>query len=122
MLFQRLYFNQKGVIGIDETFVGKRITQLRLQKGLSEYKLSLELGHSKNYIHSIASGKSLPSMYEFLYLCDYFGITPQEFFDESIEQPVLLQQVISDAKDLNDEDLQLIADLTHRLKNHKYRA
>lgn len=105
------------MISIDEKFISKRVTQIRLQKGISEYKLSLELGHSKSYIHSIASGKSLPSMYEFLYLCDYFGITPQEFFDESIEQPVLLQQVISDAKDLNDEDLQLIADLTQRLRN-----
>ena len=41
-------------------FVRERITQLRMQKGVSEYKMSYDLGHSRGYINNISSGKSLP--------------------------------------------------------------
>lgn len=47
---------------MDTTFIRDRITELRLQKGASEYKMSMDLGHSKSYIQSISSGKSLPSL------------------------------------------------------------
>ena len=41
---------------IDEKFIRKRITKLRMQKDVSEYKMSLDMGHSGSYINSIASG------------------------------------------------------------------
>lgn len=69
-------------------FVRERITQLRLQKGVSEYKMSYDLGHSRGYINNISSGKSLPSMVEFFAICEYFGISPIEFFEGNIEDPV----------------------------------
>ena len=53
---------------MDELFVRNRITELRTKKGVSEYKMSMELGHSKTYIQSISSGRSLPSFSEFLYI------------------------------------------------------
>ena len=46
-------------------FVRERITKLRLQKGVSEYKMSYDLGHSCGYINNISSGKVLPSLTEF---------------------------------------------------------
>lgn len=55
---------------MDEKFIRDRITELRLQKDVPERKMSIELGHSTSYIHSIASGRALPSMPEFLYICD----------------------------------------------------
>ena len=70
-----------------EEFVRNRITQLRLQKGVSEYQMSYDLGHSRGYVYNISSGKSLPSMSEFFYICDYFGITPSEFFDTKHANP-----------------------------------
>ena len=76
---------------IDEKFIRKRITKLRMQKDVSEYKMSLDMGHSGSYINSIASGKAMPSMGEFLYMCEYFGITPAEFFDENIPAPLQLR-------------------------------
>ena len=39
-------------------FIRNRITELRVKKGVSEYQLSYDLGHSKNYIHNIVTGKS----------------------------------------------------------------
>ena len=57
-------------------FIRNRITELRVKKGVSEYQLSYDLGHSKNYIHNIVTGYSQPSVKELLYLIDTLGITP----------------------------------------------
>ena len=101
---------------MDETFIRKRISALRLKKGVSEYKMSIDMGHSKGYIQSITSGRSLPPLSEFLYMCEYFGITPCEFFDDELENPALLQQAIDGLKTLNDEDLALILGNIRRLQ------
>ena len=55
---------------MNEQFIRDRISILRTKKGISEYKMSLDMGHSKSYIQSISSGKALPSMSEFLYICE----------------------------------------------------
>ena len=65
---------------MEESFVGKRVTELRIKKNISEYQLSYDLGQSKGYIQSISSGRALPSMKMFLNICDYFQITSSEFF------------------------------------------
>lgn len=66
---------------MDTQFVRDRITQLRLKKGVSEYQMSYDLGHSRSYVYNISSGKSLPPIAEFLQICNYFDITPSQFFD-----------------------------------------
>jgi transcriptional regulator with XRE-family HTH domain len=99
-----------------EEFLRSRITQLRLNKGLSEYQLSYNLGHSRGYINNISSGKSLPSMSEFFSICEYFQITPIEFFDTKHENPELLTKTIEEIQSLDDEDLLLILTLIQRIK------
>lgn len=99
---------------MDTQFVRDRITQLRLKKGVSEYQMSYDLGHSRSYVYNISSGKSLPPMAEFLQICNYFDITPSQFFDESEENPALLQTAIEELRKLNDDDLMLIIG-KHRL-------
>lgn len=98
-------------------FVRKRITELRLSRGLSEYQLSYDLGHSRGYIFNISSGKSMPSLNELIYICDYFGITPEEFFATDQAQPELVHKAIEVIKTLNDEDLLLVLTLLNRLKH-----
>lgn len=72
----------------DEKFA-KRLTQLRLAKGVSAREMSLALGQSNSYINRIENGKSLPSMTVFFYICEYLGVTPQQFFSYDIEDPVV---------------------------------
>ena len=43
--------------------------------------MSLSLGQSESYINKIENRRTLPSFTGFLYICDYFGITPEEFFN-----------------------------------------
>ena len=95
--------------------VRERITQLRLQKGVSEYKMSYELGHCKGYINNISSGKALPSLSEFFAICDYFGITPLEFFDTDIKNPAQSSIIKQKLEKLAPEDFSLIAELIDRL-------
>ena len=54
--------------------------RIAVKKGVSEYQLSYDLGHSKNYIHNIVTGYSQPSVKELLYLIDTLGITPPFVF------------------------------------------
>ena len=100
---------------MDTKFIRDRISQLRLQKGVSEYQMSYDLGHSRSYIYNISSGKSLPPMAEFLQICEYFDITPSQFFDDSLDNPALLQTAIEELRKLNDDDLMLIMGNIRRL-------
>ena len=96
-------------------FVRERITQLRMQKGISEYKMSYDLGHSRGYINNISSGKSLPSMAEFFAICEYFGITAIEFFNGAVQNPKLLQKTLRGLENLCEEDLLLVQKVIDRL-------
>lgn len=99
-------------------FVRERITQLRLQKGVSEYKMSYDLGHSRGYINNISSGKSMPSMIEFFAICEYFEITPVEFFNQNVSNPKLMKQTMLDLEKLSEDDLELIhLNIKRLLKN-----
>ena len=98
-----------------EQFVRNRITQLRLQKGVSEYQMSYDLGRSRGYINNISSGKSLPSMSEFLSICEYFNISPTNFFDNSQENPALITKLLNKVKLLSPDDQILVMELVDRL-------
>lgn len=102
---------------MDESFIRQRITQLRIQKNVSEYKMSMDLGHSKGYIQSISSGRALPSMSEFLTICDYFGITPLEFFDTNENEIIMLKELNHEVSDLNKDDIALLIQIAKRLND-----
>ncbi len=97
-----------------ENYVRHRITQLRLQKGVSEYQMSYDLGHSKSYINNITSKKAMPSMTEFFAICDYFKITPIQFFDDGQENPILNDEVKNELAKLDNNDMQLILKILNR--------
>ena len=97
-----------------ETIVRDRITQLRLKKGVSEYQMSYDLGHSRGYMNIISSGKALPSMSEIFAICEYFSITPEEFFNERLQDPIMYKQVLSSLEQLTTEDLLLVFKLIQR--------
>lgn len=100
---------------VDPKFVRERITQLRLEKNVSEYQMSYDLGHSRSYVYNISSGRSLPPMAEFLQICDYFNITPAQFFDTSTQNSALLETTITELKKLNNDDIMLILGNIRRL-------
>lgn len=89
----------------DPRFVQERITELRLARDVSEYRLSKDLGFSKGYIQSISSGKTFPSIAALYEICDYFKITPREFFDDdSVPDSELVHNLILEIRSLPAEE------------------
>ncbi|MDO4973023.1 MAG: helix-turn-helix transcriptional regulator [Eubacteriales bacterium] len=101
---------------MEDSFVRDRITQLRMKKGVSEYQMSYDLGHSRGYLYNISSGKALPPMKEFFAICEYLGVTPQEFFDEGNKRPELIQKAVEGMRGLDDKDMLLLLELIQRLQ------
>lgn len=101
---------------MNEDYIRKRITELRIQKGISEYRMSIDLGHSKSYVQSISSGRALPSMSEFLIICEYFGITPIEFFNSEKKELLKIKELHNEAEGLEPCDLDLLISLAKRLR------
>lgn len=102
----------------NKEFIKNRITELRIKADVSEYQMSLELGQSHSYIQGISSGKAMPSMTGFLNICEYFNITPLDFFDTNIYSSELLNEVIRITKYLSEEDLALMLDIAQRLSKN----
>lgn len=101
---------------MNEDFIRNRITELRLKKGASEYQMSLALGQNRSYIQAISSGRSLPSMSQFLKICDYFEITPLQFFDSEAVNPQLIRKATDGMRKLKDEDIIMLIGLINRLQ------
>lgn len=99
-----------------ETYIRNRITELRLQKGVSEYQMSLDLGHGKNYIRSITSGRTLPSLTELPYICEYLGVSWKDFFNDSVKHPALIHEMVLRAEKMDAEDLAAIINIMDRIK------
>lgn len=100
---------------MEKNFIGKRITELRLQKKISERKLSIELDKGENYIQGITSGNSSLSI-EMLYkICEYFEIPVWQFFCES-KQQALAQVAAELMNDMDEEDIIMIISFIKRLK------
>ena len=102
-----------------DTFVRKRITELRLRKGVSEYQMSLDLGHGKNYVQSISSGRMLPALSELPYICEYLGVSVHDFFDDTMRYPELMREIICHAQKLDDKGLRAIIAVMERIEIHK---
>jgi transcriptional regulator with XRE-family HTH domain len=92
-----------------------RLTQLRIQKGVSARDMSLSIGQNPGYINDIETGKALPSMTAFFFICEYLNITPQEFFDIDSKQPEQLRSIINNLKKLDERQLQNIAAIVEGL-------
>lgn len=102
---------------MDAKYIQNKIAMLIKEKNISEYKLSLDLAKSKGYIQGITSGRALPSMQEFLNICDYFEITPSDFFNTSNNKTLKEIELSSYLSDLKSSDIDLIIELAKRLQN-----
>ena len=87
------------------SFVSERITKLRTAKGVSARDMSVSIGQNVNYINTIENCKMEPSLSGLFYILEYFEVTPQEFFDTGNPHPAQLNELISDVKLLDENEL-----------------
>ena len=101
--YKELYYTQRdGFMDYLEWFY-QRISELRIQKGVSARDMSLSLGQSESYINKIENKRTLPSMTGFFYICDYLNITPQEFFNTDATAPQKSKELLREIERLTPE-------------------
>ena len=54
-------------------------------------------------------------MNEFFGICDYFKITPMEFFNQGQDNPELVNKALSKFRKLNESDMLLVLSILNRL-------
>lgn len=102
---------------MDKNFIGERITALRLAKEISEYKLSQSIGKCNNYINKVSSGTITPTIDTLYDICEYFGITLSQFFQE--ENPAVslsAARIMAMLPHLTEDQLQSLLTLINSIK------
>ena len=94
----------------------KRLAELRMKKGVSARDMSLSIGQAAGYINSLENKNGFPSMQVFFYICEYLGVTPAEFFDESNSNPAEFREIINDLNALDSENLKSVTAIIKGLK------
>lgn len=102
---------------VEEKDISLRVATLRTKKDVSARDMSLSIGQNPGYINNIESGKSMPSIMGLIYICEYLGISPSEFFDFDSTNPAKLRPIVEDMKKLNDEQLQALATIVKDMAN-----
>ena len=94
-----------------------RLAQLREKKGVTAKEMSIAIGKGRGYISDIEVMKQLPSMKTFFLICEYLGITPGEYFDDTNTDPVSLHKLNRYLKLLNPRQLKnilaIVMDMLH---------
>ena len=94
----------------------ERLTQLRMEKGVSARDMSLSLGQSESYINKIENRRTMPSMTGFFYICEFLEIEPAQFFDTEMTSPTKAKELLQEIGKLPahkaDHILQVIKDLS----------
>mgnify|MGYP003289399797 CR=1 FL=1 len=90
------------------SFVRSRITELRVKRDVSEHKMSLDLDKSGSYIRGITSGVSMPSVKELFNICEYFGMSPVDFFAPLISEDTPYNTICERLRSLEDADLEKV--------------
>ena len=103
---------------MEEKDFALRLAQLREKKGVSARDMSLSMGQNPGYINNIESGKAHPSLSGILYICEYLGVTPGQFFDTDNKNPCKIDTITNDLKRLNDRQLDIVSALIRELASH----
>ena len=94
----------------------QRLSELRIQKGISARDMSLSLGQGESYINNVENCQNFPSMATFFAICEYLDITPREFFDTEIRNPSQAQRLLELCKHLPSDQVEHLITLATDLQ------
>lgn len=100
-----------------EVFLRNRITELITERGISEHRLSLDLGRSGSYIRAITNGLALPSIKELFNIMVYFEVSPAEFFEGLETDNTLRSKLCEKLRELDENTLQKVELFIEWIKN-----
>lgn len=98
-----------------EDHFSRRLSALREARKVSAREMSLSIGQNESYINRIENGKAFPSMQGFFYICEYLGITPEEFFNDHSADPLRKRQLCKRLERLSPAQFALVEELVRQL-------
>lgn len=101
---------------MEQKLFSQRLSQLRINKGVSAREMSLAIGLSPGYINNVETGVNYPSMAVFFYICEYLNITPIEFFDTETKNPTKEAELLSAVKGLSTDNLEHLIAIATSMK------
>ena len=101
---------------MDKEEFAKRLTELRMSKGVSAREMSLSSGLGENYINRLENGAGLPKLETFFIICDYLGISERDFFDFETRNQSKLSRLLKEAMSLTDEQLDAAINMITAMK------
>lgn len=97
-----------------------RINELRNKRNWSIYKLAEESGLTQSTLANMFSRKTNPSISTLKQLCDAFGITLSQFFeDENLGYSDDELLLLSNYRKLNDKEKNIVLSLTDNILKQK---
>ncbi len=99
-------------MNLDKEIIGKKIRQLRIERGLSQEELSEKIDISPRHMCTIENGNSFPSIETFIKIAQILEIDINEFFNLSkINDDKLRNEIYNLVQISSVKELGLIRDI-----------
>ena len=95
-----------------------RINQLKNERGWSNYRLAEEASLTQSALTNMFTRRTLPNLTSLNLICEAFGITLSEFFDEE-KETMDEARLLSSFRQLSIEDKNTLIAISEVLKNKK---
>ena len=91
--------------------IGEKLKLIRISQGISQDEVAKYLSSTPQKVSSFETGRTRIALDVFVQLCDYYGITPNQFFDYPIERFSREETVLlSLFRELNEEGREKMID------------
>lgn len=95
--------------------IGVRIKQLRKEFNKTSNEVAKAIGISQPYYSQIENRHFPASIENLIKICDFYGITLSEFFDENVDEN--LKKLLSTAKKLNKGQIKALQKFLETIQN-----
>ena len=97
-------------------FITRRIQTLRDSRGVSARDLSLSLGLNPGWVNKVETKQAKPSIDGLVFICEYFGITMAEFFDDGTAHPLQVKALLEEVRGLDSDSLELLTGTAKKMR------
>ncbi len=94
-----------------------RLKDILKQKGMRMNEAAYAIEKKHGYISAVIRDEQNMNVRDFLNLCDAIGVSPQDFFNEEVEDPSAVYELILEARNLNGKQIKSMLEMVRNLKN-----
>jgi len=107
-------------MNLDKELIGKKIRQIRIEKGFSQEELSEKIDISPRHMCTIENGKSFPSIETFVKISQVLDIDINDFFNITVVNNNLRTEIYNLIQTSSVKELALIKDIIEAVHKNKY--